>query len=158
MSQIPAAIKTLWGLPPIRRSDDPDDYWKLACAMARDFEPASIIGWIYLKDIVDCTFEIRWLRKCKASLIAPQRTDRYDFIESLPPLEAIDRLLERIEARRTGFIREIERYQGSFASRLQKASEKIIEGEYTTDNPVSETVEEASAVKPDADPARPDVA
>ena len=49
VSQIPAAIKKLWGSPPIRRSDDPDDYWRLACAIARDVEPASVIEWLYLK-------------------------------------------------------------------------------------------------------------
>jgi hypothetical protein len=84
VSQIPAAIRKLWGSPPIRRSDDPDDYWKLAGAIAGNVEPASMIEWIYLKDIVDCTFDIRWLRKCKASLIAPQRTDRDDFVDNLP--------------------------------------------------------------------------
>jgi len=158
VSQIPAAIERLWGSPPILRPKTADDYWKLACLIAGDVEPASTIEWMYLKDVVDCTFEIRRLRKCKAWLSEPHRTDRYGFIDILPSLERIDRMLGRNEARRTGFIREIERCQESFASRLQKASEKIIDGEYTTDDPVSGPAEDGGAVKPDADPARRDVA
>ena len=50
---MPAAIKKLWGPPPVLPSESQEDYWKLAVAMAQAVEPANGIEWIYLKDIVD---------------------------------------------------------------------------------------------------------
>ena len=71
-SQMPALIKKLWGPPPIPRTEDPAVYWKLGLAMAEAVQPADPIEWMYLKDVVDYTWEIRRLRKYKVELIAIQ--------------------------------------------------------------------------------------
>jgi hypothetical protein len=71
-SQIPALIKKLWGPPPIPRTEDWAAYWKLGLAMARAVQPADPIEWMYLKDVVDYTWEIRRLRKYQVQLIVLQ--------------------------------------------------------------------------------------
>jgi hypothetical protein len=40
-SQMPAAVKKLWGSPPILRIGDPEVYWKLAAAMVQDAKEAA---------------------------------------------------------------------------------------------------------------------
>jgi hypothetical protein len=67
-SQMPAAVKKLWGMPPILRTADPEVYWKLAAAMFQDIQSANGVELMYLKDIVDDTWEIRELRQHKAQL------------------------------------------------------------------------------------------
>jgi hypothetical protein len=181
MSQIPTATKKLWGPPPLLPSEDPDAYWKLAWAMAQAVEPANAIEWMYLKDIVDYAWEIRQLRRHKAQLTrveevkfhasekpeSREQTERYFataagetdlFLESLSSFEAINKLLEVAEGRRTAVLRELENYQRNLASRLRKASDDaIIEGEFTEAAPASgETGGEPAAkadVKADNDSA-----
>jgi hypothetical protein len=53
------------------------------------------------------------------------------FLHSLDDYERIDFLLASAEARRNASLREIERHSESLASRLRRASEDIIEGEFT---------------------------
>jgi hypothetical protein len=172
MSQFPAAIKKLWGPPSILPSEDPDAYWKLAWAMAQAVEPTNAIEWMYLKDIVDYAWEIRQLRRHKAQLTrveemkfhasekpeSREQSERYFatavgeadlFLESLSSFEAINKLLEVAEGRRTAVLRELENYQRNLASRLRKASDDaIIEGEFTETDPASGTGGERAA-KPD---------
>jgi hypothetical protein len=69
---MPALIKKLWGPPPLLRSEDPAVYWKLGLAMAEAVQAADMIEWMYLKDVVDYTWEIRRLRKYQIELIAIQ--------------------------------------------------------------------------------------
>src|SRR5580698_6967171 len=75
-TQMPAAIKKLWGPPPVHPSESQEDYWKLAVAMAQAVEPANAIEWIYLKDVADYTWNIRELRKHQARVI-PVEEEKY---------------------------------------------------------------------------------
>jgi hypothetical protein len=157
-TQMPAAIKKLWGPPPVHPSESQEDYWKLAVAMAQAVEPANAIEWIYLKDVADYTWNIRELRKHQARVI-PVEEEKYHhshpsnrasnepyfatalgkaelFLEGLETFESINKLLEVAESRRTAMLNEIESYRKILASRLRKASDDIIEGDFSEDAPV----------------------
>ena len=82
LSQMPAAIKKLWGPPPVLPSESQEDYWKLAVAMAQPVEPANGIEWIYLKDIVDYTWNIRELRKYQAQVIPVEEEKHHEIYPS----------------------------------------------------------------------------
>jgi hypothetical protein len=163
LSQMPALIRKLWGPPPIHRSEDPAVYWKLGLAMAEAVQPADPIEWMYLKDVVDYTWEIRRLRKYQVQLVGIQEekflrqarevfqpkdmrqweeyiamghgeTDA--FLKGLESFESINRLLDVAESRRTAALNEIASYRKTFAPRLRKASDDIIEGEFIEHDPV----------------------
>jgi hypothetical protein len=157
-TQMPAAIKKLWGPPPVHQSESQEDYWRLAVAMAQAVEPANAIEWIYLKDVTDYTWNIRELRKYQAQIIrvAEQKyheihpnsqavnaryyaTDLGEaelFLDRLETFESINKLLEVAEGRRTAMLNEIESYRKILASRLRKASNDIIEGDFSEHAPV----------------------
>jgi hypothetical protein len=157
-TQMPAAIKKLWGPPPVHPSESQEDYWKLAVAMAQAVEPANAIEWIYLKDVADYTWNIRELRKHQAQVIrvAEQKCHenhpksqavnaRYYatalgkadlFLDRLESFESINKLLEVAESRRTAMLNEIESYRKILASRFRKASDDIIEGDFSEHAPV----------------------
>jgi hypothetical protein len=185
MSQFPAALKKLWGPPPILPSEDPEAYWKFALAIAEVVDPADAIMWLtFLKDFVDYSWEIRELRKHKAQLIvvakknfleensdddeAREQNERYLatppgeaelFLESLPSLEAIDKLIEAAEGRRRGALREIGNYEAKLASRLRKASDDaIIEGECTETDLTPAASGNGPPLKADNDPEHDHVA
>jgi hypothetical protein len=157
-TQMPAAIKKLWGPPPVHPSESQEDYWKLAVAMAQAVEPANAIEWIYLKDVADYTWNIRELRKHQAQVIrvAEQKCHenhpksqavnaRYYatalgkadlFLDRLESFESINKLLKVAESRRTAMLNEIESYRKILASRFRKASDDIIEGDFSEHAPV----------------------
>ncbi len=157
-TQMPAAIKKLWGPPPVHPSESQEDYWKLAVAMAQAVEPANAIEWIYLKDVADYTWNIRELRKYQAQVIPVKEEERHQinpsvrahnelyyatalgkaelFLERLETFESINKLLEVAEGRRTAMLNEIESYRKILAARLRKASDDIIEGDFSEHAPV----------------------
>jgi hypothetical protein len=134
LSQMPALIKKLWGPPPLLRSEDPAVYWKLGLAMAEAVQAADLIEWMYLKDVVDYTWEIRRLRKFQVRLVAiqeinslrearkvfpPNEMRQWEehfamghgeteaFLADLESFERINRLLDVAESRRTAALNEI---------------------------------------------------
>jgi hypothetical protein len=157
-TQMPAAIKKLWGPPPVHPSEGQEDYWRLAVAMAKAVEPANAIEWIYLKDVTDYTWNIRELRKYQAQIIrvAEQKYKginpdswailaRYYatdlgkaelFLDRMDAFESINKLLEVAEGRRTAMLNEIESYRKILAARLRKVSDDIIEGDFSEHAPV----------------------
>jgi hypothetical protein len=162
LSQMPAPVKKLWGPPPILRSEDPAVYWKLGLAMAEAVQPADSIEWMYLKDVVDYTWEIRRLRKYQVQLIVlqeetflsearkvlpPKEMQRWNeliatgqcetemFLKGLESFESINRLLDVAESRRTAALNEIASYRKIFTPGLRKASDDFIEGEFTEHAP-----------------------
>jgi hypothetical protein len=61
------------------------------------------------------------------------------FLNELETYERIDALLRSAESRRNAALHEIERHRQSFASGLRKASDDIIDGEFTEPHPVPAT-------------------
>jgi hypothetical protein len=162
MTQIPAAVAELWGKPPVLPHEDPEVYNKLWLEIAKSIGPTDFIEWLWIKDILDLSWEIRRLRGFKAGLVQKCRRDRIElinrgmrkgdsaaieeleteagvasmFVEDLSRYERIDDLLASQESRRNAVLREIERRRESVASRLRKASDDIIDGEFTDAPPV----------------------
>jgi hypothetical protein len=162
ITQIPADIEEMWGAPPLLSSEDPEIYRKYLLRVARAVRPADIIEWLWLKDIVDYSWEVRRLRRIKCQLIerrhdqlrreviaehvragdpVPNKiaigestTVRF-FVEELDNYERIDALLAAAEGRSIGLLREIERRRDGLAARLRKASEDIIDGDFTDPPP-----------------------
>jgi hypothetical protein len=166
-SQMPDAVKKLWGLPPILPTADPEVYWKLAAAMFQDIQPANVVELMHLKDIVDDTWEIRELRRHKAQLTTVEEikfhpksekafaTDvgqTYLFLDRLERVEALNKLLESALARRAASLREIGNLKDVLASRLRKASDDaIIDAEFTEHDPGPSVAADNAAVAGTAD-------
>jgi hypothetical protein len=153
LSQIPADIQKMWGKPPVLPNEDLEAYNDHALAIANSVKPPDFIAWLYVKDILDNTWETIRLRRYKVQLIEMKINKWFDdrgmereeeesffdqdelttemFLHGLDDYERIDSLLASAEVRRNASLREIERHSESLASRLRRASEDIIEGEFT---------------------------
>jgi hypothetical protein len=158
-TEIPADIQELWGEPPILTSEDPKLYVKLAIQIASTVGPEDVIEWFLVKDILDLTWETLRLRRIKVGMVergrrhfrnyvlkgltvtGDEKALNKHFIEdrvtavafdvALPIYERIETLLVGIEFRRMAVLREFDRRRDSFASRLRRASDDIINGEFT---------------------------
>jgi hypothetical protein len=141
---IPADIRDIWGDSPLLRNEDPEIYEKLAGQISQAVGPIDVIEWLWVKDVLDLSWEIRRLRRFKTMLIELERATKEEnrayfetepgetglFLRNLDHWEKIDNLLAVAEARRAVALREIERRRASVAERLRTASKAIIEGEY----------------------------
>jgi hypothetical protein len=142
---IPGDIREIWGDPPLLRNENPEIYEKLAGQISQAVGPTDVIEWVWVKDILDLSWEIRRLRRFKTMLIELERANTEEkyrayyetepgetrlFLGNLDHWEKIDALLAVAEARRAVVLREIERRRASVAERLRTSSKAIIEGEY----------------------------
>jgi hypothetical protein len=137
MEQIPATIAELFGRPPVLPTEDLPAYEKLCLAIAKSVGPSDIIEWMWTKDICDYTWEIRRLREFKVKAIKEAQF----FGSAVNDYEQIDNILASMESRRNALIREVERRRESVASRLRKASDDAIDGEFTDARPLSDPKE-----------------
>jgi hypothetical protein len=78
---IPADIQALFGDPPLLISEDPDVYWEMFRLFAESVAPRNIIEWLWVKDIVDLSWEIARLRRYRALLIEGERERKNAYIE-----------------------------------------------------------------------------
>jgi hypothetical protein len=156
-SQIPADIEELWGEPALLSFEDPEIYRKLLLKILADVKPTDAIEWMWLKDIADHSWEIRRLRRLKVHLIerrhdalrrqyieqctqagkpVPDKilinefTTAQFWVEELGSYERVDALLASAEGRLLALLREIGKRRESLASRLRKASDDVIDGEF----------------------------
>jgi hypothetical protein len=182
VAQIPPEIRELWGEPPLLSSEDLKAYDKLARTIIKDVAPTDVIEWLWIKDVLDLSWEVRRLRRFKITLIELKRDDELResenmdqarnymeseqgetelFLDNLGDWEKIDQLLTMAEARRITVLREIERRRESFADRLRKASSDIIEGECEEHHLASESgrrsEDDAGAPQKPADVPKPGV-
>ena len=142
---IPEDIREIWGDPPLLRNESAETYEMLARQISQAVGPTDVIEWVWVKDILDLSWEIRRLRRFKTMLIELERATKEEkhqayfetepgetglFLRNLDHWEKIDSLLAVAEARRMVALREIERRRASLAERLRTASKALIEGEY----------------------------
>jgi hypothetical protein len=66
-------IKLLLGPPPVLTTENPARYWELFEQFAYAVAPRNMVEWLWLKDIVDLSWEIARLRRYRAIWIELQR-------------------------------------------------------------------------------------
>jgi hypothetical protein len=66
---VPAEIRGLLGEPPLLATEEPNQYYALLAALARQVKPRDVIEWLWVKDIADLTWEILRYRHIKAALV-----------------------------------------------------------------------------------------
>src|SRR5262245_12407467 len=67
--KLPPGVRMLCGNHPVLSSEKLKEYESLFSYMADCVNPTDIIEWLWLKDVVDHTWEIRRLRRFKRQLI-----------------------------------------------------------------------------------------
>jgi hypothetical protein len=72
---VPNNIRKIWGEPPLLRNEDPGIYEKLARQISQTVAPIDVIEWLWVKDILDLSWEIRRLRRFKTTLIELRRAN-----------------------------------------------------------------------------------
>jgi hypothetical protein len=78
---IPNDIAALFGYAPILKTEDEEIYWKCMERVVKCVEPQDIIEWLWIKDIVDLSWEILRLRRLKIDLVEIDREDQNAIIE-----------------------------------------------------------------------------
>src|SRR5262245_18912467 len=78
---VPPDIKALFGDPPLLSTEDPNLYWEMFDRFAGSVAPKNIIEWLWIKDIVDLSWEILRLRRYRAQHIEHERREKNADIE-----------------------------------------------------------------------------
>jgi hypothetical protein len=73
---VPPDIQALFGDPPLLSTEDPHLYWEMLDRFAGSVEPRNVIEWLWIKDIVDLSWEIARLRRYRALLLESERENR----------------------------------------------------------------------------------
>ena len=136
---------TFFGPPPILPEEDLKAYGQLLASVTAHVKPTSIIEEIWVRDVVDLTWEILRWRRIKMGLvsqrIAADQSISMDaafnsaFIRELTSLERIDRLAALAESRRNAVLREIERHRAVFAQLLRDKVQDVQDAEFETIEP-----------------------
>jgi len=78
---IPNDIAALFGSAPILKTEDEEIYWNCMERVVKCVEPQDVIEWLWVKDVVDLSWEILRLRRLKIDLIEIDREDKNATIE-----------------------------------------------------------------------------
>jgi hypothetical protein len=164
IKKLPPGIKRLFGRPPVLPNEDLRAYNKLILQIANRKNPTDVIGWIHVKDSADDTWEVLRQRKFNVEIIlmgldglaesaCAHITDEDEkrvtmkffrkndvcatraFLQGLEWCERSNSLLSSAMARRNANLRESDRHSESLA--LRRASDDIIDGEFTEHHPAS---------------------
>jgi hypothetical protein len=81
LRNLPTDIESLFGDPPVLSTEDPALYWNMLDRFATCVEPTNIIEWLWIKDVVDLSWEIARLRRYRAQQIENERYHRNVDIE-----------------------------------------------------------------------------
>jgi hypothetical protein len=144
---IPAHIVELLGTAPLLEDEDPQQYQALLSEIARTVKPANVMEWLWVKDIVDLTWDTiryRWLKMRwiqHNNLGSPDlSTDRsfgggmseFDATTSaFASLNLIEQMQASAELRRNNALNEIEARRASLGQALRKTSDQVIESQAT---------------------------
>ena len=175
---------------PLVGNESSDDYCGLLKAIVADAAPTDAIGWLFLKSVVDATWDIRREYQVKAGIIrlyqkdvvldllkttqddptsieahkyrifrATNEADRWAVdasvrkkvdstleargylpsevlaracVKASDQIDAVDRRIASLEARRMSILREIERRKDKeFARRLEKSTSEVLDAQFS---------------------------
>jgi hypothetical protein len=80
-NDIPNDIRALFGYAPTLKTEDDEIYWKCMERVIKCVEPQDIIEWLWLKDVVDLSWEILRLRLLKIGLVEIDRENQNATVE-----------------------------------------------------------------------------
>jgi hypothetical protein len=78
---IPKDIAALFGHAPTLKTEDDEIHWNCMERFVRCVEPQDVIEWLWIKDLVDLSWEILRLRRLKRDLVEIDREDKNAHIE-----------------------------------------------------------------------------
>jgi hypothetical protein len=78
---VPPDIEALLGDPPVLSTENPTLYWDMLDRFAKSVVPRNIIEWLWIKDIVDLSWEIARLRRYRTLQIETGRDNQNAGIE-----------------------------------------------------------------------------
>lgn len=130
-------------------------YHEFFARVSRVVKPRDFLEEIWVREIVDLSWEILRMRRLKAPLVSEGLTLRAFNLGTIGPkidaVERIDRMIMNAEARRNAALREIERHRTAVAEALRRATDDIVDAEF-------EDVAQDSPQRVAQPPARKDVA
>jgi len=154
-SRVPPALLALFGDPALLPCEDPSLYKTLRDEMVAHVEPADIVEWLWIRDLVNLNWEIGRLWRIKRRLVEIKRDEvvhnrelravpideddppcevkvpesEKDFAELfkyvLDDYQRVDRLIASAEVRRDRLLVGIGRRRKETARRLREASQKF---------------------------------
>jgi hypothetical protein len=80
-SLIPSDIADLFGSPPILKTEDDEIYWKCMEQFIKCVKPQDVIEWLWVKNIVDLSWEILRFMRLKIDLVEIDRENQNARIE-----------------------------------------------------------------------------
>jgi hypothetical protein len=134
---IPPAILPLIEKPPLLKGESLLHYNDLLAALVHDVGPTDIPEWLWLIEFLDCAWEIWRNRGYRAKLIdwqftilasgyPPQVGPAVSLVKAVPKIEAIDKILEKLQRRSDTILRQLESRRELFAFRARHAAENVL--------------------------------
>jgi hypothetical protein len=68
-ADISTEIREMMGAPPVLATEDTEAYEQMFARFAAAIHPKDFIEWIWVRDLTDARWEIRWYRVLKALVI-----------------------------------------------------------------------------------------
>jgi hypothetical protein len=133
---IPPHIVELLGTVPLLKGEDPKQYQALFSELACSVKPADVTEWLWVRDIVDLTWDTIRYRRLKAKWIqenmveAPVVSLSIAFeikASAFASLNLIEQMQASAELRRNNALREVESRRSRLGQALRQASDQIIE-------------------------------
>src|SRR5262249_11149110 len=131
----------LFGPPPLLAGEDAAGYDELLAGISFAVKPSDVIEEIWVRDIVDLTWEIFRCRRIKTKVLAKEgpSVTSAAFMDCFEKIEGLDRLTAVAEVRRNAVLREIDRRRAAFAQRLRNRIRDVEDAEFQTIEPESTT-------------------
>lgn len=114
----------MFGPPPLLEGEDAAAYDELLARVSAAANPSDVIHEIWVRDVVDLTWEIlRWRRLKKKDLEVLSVTSVT--LSVLEKIVVLDRLTTIAETRRNNALREIERHRTALAQTLRNKNRDV---------------------------------
>jgi hypothetical protein len=136
-SAVPPSIFPLIESPPLLKGESRQQYNELLAALVGDVVPADIPEWLWLIQFLDCSWEIwrnrgyrakvaEWHIKQMSSGYSAEYGSAMAFVRSIPSIDAIDRILEKLQRRCDTILQQLEFRRDVFAVRARRAAENVL--------------------------------